>query len=61
MLSNGLLRQFIIFGVLGIVVQPVPLAQEAARIEPLSIVTDKSATLFAAEIADNEELRRSRA
>lgn len=32
-------------------------AQEAARIEPLSIVTDHSATLFAAEIADNPELR----
>jgi uncharacterized protein len=33
------------------------LAQEAARIEPLSIVTDNSATLFAAEIADSPELR----
>jgi uncharacterized protein len=32
-------------------------AQEAARIEPLSIVTDHSATLFAAEIADNPALR----
>lgn len=32
-------------------------AQEAARIEPLSIVTDTSATLFAAEIADNDDLR----
>jgi uncharacterized protein len=32
-------------------------AQEAARIEPLSIVTDSSATLFAAEIADSAELR----
>jgi uncharacterized protein len=32
-------------------------AQEAARIEPLSIVTDSSATLFSAEIADNDELR----
>jgi uncharacterized protein len=32
-------------------------AQEAARIEPLSIVTENSATLFAAEIADNDELR----
>ncbi len=32
-------------------------AQEAARIEPLSIVTDNSATLFAAEIADSPELR----
>jgi uncharacterized protein len=32
-------------------------AQEAARIEPMSIVTATSATLFAAEIADNAELR----
>jgi uncharacterized protein len=32
-------------------------AQEAARIEPLSIVTKESATLFAAEVADSDELR----
>jgi uncharacterized protein len=32
-------------------------AQEVARIEPLSIVTETSATLFSAEIADNAELR----
>jgi uncharacterized protein len=32
-------------------------AQEAARIEPLSIVTRESATLFAAEVADNDDLR----
>jgi uncharacterized protein len=32
-------------------------AQEAARIEPMSIVTENSATLFAAEIADSANLR----
>jgi uncharacterized protein len=32
-------------------------SQQAARIEPLSIVTETSATLFSAEIADNAELR----
>jgi uncharacterized protein len=32
-------------------------AQEAARIEPMSIVTATSATLFAAEVADNARLR----
>jgi uncharacterized protein len=32
-------------------------AQDVARIEPLSIVTETSATLFSAEIADNDALR----
>jgi uncharacterized membrane protein (UPF0127 family) len=32
-------------------------SQEAARIEPMSIVTESSATLFSAEIADSNELR----
>jgi uncharacterized protein len=32
-------------------------AQGIARIEPLSIVTENTATLFAAEIADTDELR----
>jgi uncharacterized protein len=32
-------------------------AQEAARIESMSIVTENSATLFEAEIADNDDLR----
>jgi uncharacterized protein len=32
-------------------------AEEAARIEALSIVSETSATLFAAEIADTDELR----
>jgi uncharacterized membrane protein (UPF0127 family) len=32
-------------------------AQEAARIEPLSIVTETTATIFSAEIADTDELR----
>jgi uncharacterized protein len=32
-------------------------AQEAARIEPLSVVTDTTATIFSTEIADTDELR----
>jgi uncharacterized protein len=32
-------------------------AQEVARIEPLSIVADTTATMFSAEIADTDELR----
>ena len=32
-------------------------AQDVARIEPLSVVTSSSATLFSAEIADTDELR----
>jgi uncharacterized protein len=32
-------------------------AQEAARIEPVSIITENTATLFQAEIADTDELR----
>ena len=33
------------------------LAQEPAKIEPLSIVTDQSAVMFSAEVADTDELR----
>jgi uncharacterized protein len=52
----GFMRYLAIF--LTLAVMPfAALAQEAARIEPLSIVTDNSATLFAAEIADSPELR----
>ncbi len=40
-----------------VVVISVARAQDAARIEAISIVTETSATLFAAEIADNDELR----
>ncbi len=32
-------------------------AQEPARMEPLTIVTDKAAIIFTAEIADNDDLR----
>jgi uncharacterized protein len=33
------------------------LTQDVARIEPMSVVTDTTATLFSAEIADTDELR----
>jgi uncharacterized protein len=49
------IRSFLVF--MGVVFASNALAQQAARIEPLSIVTETSATLFAAEIADNDDLR----
>jgi uncharacterized protein len=56
MASFGLWQRFLCVGWLAVSASAV-LAQEAARIEPLSIVTDSSATLFSAEIADNDDLR----
>jgi uncharacterized protein len=56
MITSAFLQRFFIFVVLVCAANAVA-AQEAARIEPLSIVTDNSATLFAAEVADNDDLR----
>jgi uncharacterized protein len=56
MASFGLWQRLLCVGWLAVSASVVS-AQEAARIEPLSIVTDSSATLFSAEIADNDELR----
>jgi uncharacterized protein len=56
MMMNGFWRGLIATLVL-FVVSCAASAQEAARIEPISIVTESSATLFAAEIADNDNLR----
>jgi uncharacterized protein len=56
MIVNGFWRglfAFVFFGLLS----AMATAQDAARIEPISIVTETSATLFAAEIADNDDLR----
>jgi hypothetical protein len=56
MIMNGFWRGFFVFITLGLL-SVVSTAQDAARIEPISIVTETSATLFAAEIADNDDLR----
>lgn len=53
---TGFIRIFSLLLALA-VASPLAASQEAARIEPLSIVTEHSATLFAAEIADTPELR----
>ena len=57
MMVHGFIQRIVL--VLGLawgLVAPLS-AQEVARIEPLSVVTENSATLFAAEIADTDELR----
>jgi uncharacterized protein len=56
MKRNGFMRSLAVYLAL-VVLSLGALAQEAARIEPLSIVTDTTATLFTAEIADNDDLR----
>ncbi len=53
----GITRRAALAGLLGLSLISLASAQEAARIEPLSIVTENSATLFLAEVADNDELR----
>jgi uncharacterized protein len=55
--SNGTSRRRFLFTALAISLASPAIAQEAARIEPLSIITETSATLFQAEIADTDELR----
>jgi uncharacterized protein len=56
MIVNGFWRGIIAFVFFGLL-SAMATAQDAARIEPISIVTETSATLFAAEIADNDDLR----
>ena len=53
----GITRRMVLGLALAAAVPMAVLAQEVARIEPLSIVAENSATLFAAEIADTDELR----
>ncbi len=57
-MANGGFTRRTLWGAafLALLAHPV-LAQGVARIEPLSIVTETTATLFSAEIADTDELR----
>ena len=57
MANGGITRRILFAGLLLLGSVDVASAQAVARIEPLSIVTDTTATLFSAEIADNDELR----
>jgi uncharacterized protein len=56
MIKTGFMQRILALVILACTVTAVA-AQDAARIEPLSIVTSNSATLFAAEVADNDDLR----
>jgi uncharacterized protein len=57
MAHGGITRRVFLSGALFFCVAHGAAAQAVARIEPLSIVTETTATLFSAEIADNDELR----
>jgi uncharacterized protein len=57
MAFGGITRRVLLVGTLVFGVSGTVFAQAVARIEPLSIVTDSTATLFSAEIADTDELR----
>jgi uncharacterized protein len=57
MAHGGITRRVFLSGALFFCVAQGAAAQAVARIEPLSIVTETTATLFSAEIADNDELR----
>jgi uncharacterized protein len=53
----GTRRQILFSIIASLTLASTARAEEAARIEALSIVSETSATLFAAEIADTDELR----
>ena len=57
MTVHGFTRRFFISGGFALAFAGMALAQEVARIEPVSVVTETTATLFNAEIADTDELR----
>jgi uncharacterized protein len=57
MANGGITRRIVLAGVLLPGSVDLAAAQAVARIEPLSIVTDTTATLLSAEIADTDELR----
>jgi uncharacterized protein len=53
----GTIRQSLFAVFLNAALLSPAIAQDVARIEPLSVVTATTATLFSAEIADTDELR----
>jgi uncharacterized protein len=54
---RGITRRSLIGFAITAMMSSQVVAQDVARIEPLSVVTSSSATLFSAEIADTDELR----
>jgi uncharacterized protein len=54
---NGIFKFVFVFWFLACAPLVRAEAQEAARIEPLSIVSETTATIFSTEIADTDELR----
>jgi uncharacterized protein len=54
---NGITRRAFFVVALSLGVASIGHAQQAARIEQMSIITENSATFFQAEIADTDELR----
>lgn len=56
-MTFSIARRGILVALLGLALAGPAAAQEVARIEPLSIVGDTTATMFSAEIADTDELR----
>jgi uncharacterized protein len=57
MADIGITRRGLLAFLIGAALSSAAVAQAVARIEPMSIVTDTTATLFSAEIADTDELR----
>ncbi len=57
MTVSGITRRSLWASLFGLALSCSALAQDVARIEPMSVVTDSTATLFSAEIADTDELR----
>jgi uncharacterized protein len=57
MTVSGITRRSLFAILIGVSTSISALAQDVARIEPLSVVTATTATLFSAEIADTDELR----
>jgi uncharacterized protein len=57
MTVSGITRRSLFAILIGVATSLSVMAQDVARIEPMSVVTETTATLFSAEIADTDELR----
>jgi uncharacterized protein len=57
MTVSGITRRSLFAILIGVATSLSVMAQDVARIEPMSVVTETTATLFSAEVADTDELR----
>ncbi len=57
MTVSGITRRSLFAVLTGVFTLTSAMAQDVARIEPMSVVTETTATLFSAEVADTDELR----